>query len=197
MSPASHHAAAVAAVRDAAYLDVMEVQDIDVEDFCLDDELAEHHGIDSRWGSTHQQGDARGRGASTGAHAHNADVVRSLRGSVAPLGARGEMHRDTVVRGGSSGGGGGGGGCGGGDGRDDGSDRLGREVTETQANGVRELVFGDRAGSFNDAWREQGFYFCNVEGLRYGLVQAEGGPCGVLAVVQAFMLEVSVATWYC
>eukprot|EP00904_Undaria_pinnatifida_P010389 jgi/Undpi1/6480/HiC_scaffold_20.g08959.m1 len=133
MSPASHHAAAVAAVRDAAYLDVMEVQDIDVEDFCLDDELAEHHGMDSRWGSTHQQGDARGRGAST--------------------------------------------------------DRLGREVTETQANGVRELVFGDRAGSFNDAWREQGFYFCNVEGLRYGLVQAEGGPCGVLAVVQAFMLE--------
>ena len=54
-------------------------------------------------------------------------------------------------------------------------------------------MFGDRSKSFNDAWREQGFYFCNVDGLRYGLVQAEGGPCGVLAAVQAFILEVSAS----
>ncbi|CAN0505460.1 unnamed protein product, partial [Ectocarpus sp. 8 AP-2014] len=62
-------------------------------------------------------------------------------------------------------------------------------VTELQANGVRELVFGNPSKRFNDAWREQGFFFCGEEFLRYGLVQAEGGPCGVLAAVQAFVLE--------
>ncbi|CAM9593369.1 unnamed protein product, partial [Hapterophycus canaliculatus] len=62
-------------------------------------------------------------------------------------------------------------------------------VTETEANGARALVFGDPLKRFNDAWSEQGFYFCAVDGLRYGLVQAEGGPCGVLAAVQAFLLE--------
>ncbi|CAN0584442.1 unnamed protein product, partial [Ectocarpus sp. 12 AP-2014] len=62
-------------------------------------------------------------------------------------------------------------------------------VTEVQANGVRELVFGNPSKRFNDAWREQGFFFCGEEFLRYGLVQVEGGPCGVLAAVQAFLLE--------
>jgi MINDY deubiquitinase-like protein len=32
-------------------------------------------------------------------------------------------------------------------------------------------------------------YAGNVEGLRYGLVQRQGGPCGVLASVQAFVLR--------
>lgn len=66
-----------------------------------------------------------------------------------------------------------------------------RAITEIEALGVRELVFGDCGMRFNDPWREQGFYFCEgVRGLGYGLVQAEGGPCGVLAAVQAFLLEV-------
>lgn len=40
---------------------------------------------------------------------------------------------------------------------------------------------------FNDAWRKQGLYFS--EDISYGLVQAEGGPCGALAVVQAYTLK--------
>lgn len=70
-------------------------------------------------------------------------------------------------------------------------------MTEVEANGVRDLVLGNASKSFNDAWREQGFYFCGFEGLRYGLVQAEGGPCGVLAAVQAFLLEVIYTTTTC
>lgn len=68
-----------------------------------------------------------------------------------------------------------------------------RAVTEDEAIGAREIIFGDSLKCFNDAWKKQGFYFCGVDGLRYGLVQAEGGPCGVLAVVQAFLLEVVIA----
>jgi hypothetical protein len=35
----------------------------------------------------------------------------------------------------------------------------------------------------------QGLFFSTVPGLGYGLVQSEGGPCGGLAVVQAFTLK--------
>jgi hypothetical protein len=34
----------------------------------------------------------------------------------------------------------------------------------------------------------QGLFFSMQPGLRYGLVQLEGGPCGVMASVQAFVL---------
>lgn len=115
----------------------MEIEEVDVDDFCLDDEL-EHV--------------ADGRG-----------IPRRV------------ATNDNEAR---AGGGAGGQGLG------------WRAVTEIEATGVRELVFGDGSRAFNEAWREQGFSFCGVDGLGYGLVQAEGGPCGVLAVVQAFMLEV-------
>ena len=40
-------------------------------------------------------------------------------------------------------------------------------------------------------WRNQAFSFENgVESLKFGLVQNKGGPCGVLAVVQAFIIKV-------
>ena len=42
--------------------------------------------------------------------------------------------------------------------------------------------------TFSSAWR-QGFSPSSTEGLSYGIVQREGGPCGVLATVQAFMLR--------
>ncbi|CAK4507330.1 unnamed protein product [Aphanomyces euteiches] len=45
----------------------------------------------------------------------------------------------------------------------------------------------------------QGFSFSTVDGLRYGIVQHEGGPCGVMAVVQAYVLyylfKEDSATW--
>lgn len=35
----------------------------------------------------------------------------------------------------------------------------------------------------------QGLFFCDDEDLRFGLMQLKGGPCGVLAVLQAFILK--------
>ena len=37
------------------------------------------------------------------------------------------------------------------------------------------------------SWK-QGFFFSNKSGLQFGLVQNQGGPCGVLAAVQAHIL---------
>ena len=67
-------------------------------------------------------------------------------------------------------------------------------ITESQASGLRELVFGERSKTFNGAWRGQAFCFCGKERLAYGLVQQCGGPCGVVAAVQAFLLEASART---
>lgn len=132
---------------------MMMVEEIDIEDFCLDGELEEHT-TTSRTNEDVAAGD-RGSGLCSG---------------VAKFGGGGNLQRHRL----------------GGPG-----DKSPRAITESEALGVRELIFGDCGMRFNDAWREQGFYFCQgVSGLGYGLVQAEGGPCGVLAAVQAFLLEV-------
>lgn len=131
----------------ATDLETMEVEEVEVEDFCLDDELEQGQGE-----KMHRES-AADCGSTKGQRYHSAPVARGSLGSSAGVGVA---------------------------------------VTEMEANGVRELVWGDRSKTFNDAWRYQGFYFCGVDGLGYGLVQAEGGPCGVLAVVQAFLLEVSI-----
>lgn len=136
--------------------ELIEVEEVDVEDFCLDDELVEA-------GPSFAAATApvEARGSSVGAYSTGRNS------KISPASARG----------GDTGGGA--------------NQLMGRAtVTEVEASGVRELMFGDPSRSFNDAWREQGFYFCGVDGLRYGLVQAEGGPCGILAAVQAFLLQV-------
>lgn len=38
-------------------------------------------------------------------------------------------------------------------------------------------------------WREQGFNFCAKKDIQFGLKQIYGGPCGILAPVQAFLLK--------
>eukprot|EP00741_Cyanophora_paradoxa_P000404 tig00000404_g395.t1 len=54
---------------------------------------------------------------------------------------------------------------------------------------IRKLVFGSATGAdFPSSWR-QGLFFTENQRLRYGLEQIEGGPCGLLAVVQAFILK--------
>ena len=47
-----------------------------------------------------------------------------------------------------------------------------------------------RADAASDVirWHTQGFVFSNNEGTRFGLVQKHGGPCGVLASVEATLL---------
>lgn len=153
--------------REAAYGEgeLMQVEEVDVEDFCLDDELlaVEHSTV-----GTEQTKDKGQSGweplKSTRSRMGGSWRERNSQGSYSSAPA---------------------------DGDDDAERRRGTAaVTEAEANGVRHLVLGNASKSFNDAWREQGFYFCGIDGLRYGLVQAEGGPCGVLAAVQAFLLEV-------
>lgn len=136
----------------------IEIEEVDVEDFCLDDELVEAGPHFIVGGAATQA-----RGSSTdayGAGRNNEILPASARGGDSGGGANQSIRRAMV--------------------------------TEVEANDVRELMFGDPSKSFNDAWREQGFYFCGIDGLRYGLVQAEGGPCGVLAAVQAFVLKVYI-----
>ena len=65
-----------------------------------------------------------------------------------------------------------------------------RSISIQDAKHIRKLLFGDRrAKFFNSAWKQQGFFFDNTDSLGFGLVQKEGGPCGILAAVQAFILK--------
>ncbi|KAJ3137418.1 hypothetical protein HK100_000687 [Physocladia obscura] len=43
--------------------------------------------------------------------------------------------------------------------------------------------------TFADEWRGKGFCFNDNSDLAYGIVQIKGGPCGLLAAVQAFVLK--------
>ncbi|KAL5007676.1 hypothetical protein ScPMuIL_016482 [Solemya velum] len=54
---------------------------------------------------------------------------------------------------------------------------------------LKSLMFGVATKSFNDEWRYQSFTFCDLPSLEYGIVQKKGGPCGVLAAVQAMVLQ--------
>lgn len=155
--------------------ELMEVEEVDVEDFCLDEELVVEP--QRRVWTTTTMTTPHTRRAEGGRQDWNPAAGNS------GAGFRRTGQGDSQARTPSSAGGDGGGGSG---------ELPGRTaVTEVQANGVRELVFGNPSKRFNDAWREQGFFFCGEDFLRYGLVQVEGGPCGVLAAVQAFLLEVS------
>jgi hypothetical protein len=49
----------------------------------------------------------------------------------------------------------------------------------------RAMVLGK--ADYQDSWR-QGFYWTQEPSLRYGLWQEQGGPCGVLAAVQSYVL---------
>lgn len=63
-----------------------------------------------------------------------------------------------------------------------------RPISMAEAGALKKLVFGNGKLTFNSAWT-QGVFPSSTEGLSYGIVQREGGPCGVLATVQAFLLR--------
>ncbi|KAL4222611.1 hypothetical protein ACF0H5_018652 [Mactra antiquata] len=54
---------------------------------------------------------------------------------------------------------------------------------------LKTLIFGSPMQNFNDEWRFQSFSFCDLPKLKYGIVQKKGGACGVLASVQACVLQ--------
>ncbi|XP_023323183.1 probable ubiquitin carboxyl-terminal hydrolase MINDY-4 [Eurytemora carolleeae] len=67
----------------------------------------------------------------------------------------------------------------------------GSKIDSEKLKNIKELMFGSQYRSYSEGWRNQAFSFENgVESLKFGLVQNKGGPCGVLAVVQAFIIKV-------
>uniref|UniRef100_A0A3P8W6A8 Ubiquitin carboxyl-terminal hydrolase MINDY n=1 Tax=Cynoglossus semilaevis TaxID=244447 RepID=A0A3P8W6A8_CYNSE len=57
------------------------------------------------------------------------------------------------------------------------------------ARELKTVLLGSSQQCFSAEWRNQGFTFSETHDLRYGIVQKKGGPCGVLASVQAFVLK--------
>ena len=53
---------------------------------------------------------------------------------------------------------------------------------------MRNLLFGSLTQSFCDEWKTQSFGFNDYAKIKFGIVQKKGGPCGVLASVQAYVL---------
>ncbi|XP_019904323.2 probable ubiquitin carboxyl-terminal hydrolase MINDY-4 isoform X2 [Esox lucius] len=65
----------------------------------------------------------------------------------------------------------------------------GEPMDQHTASALKELILGSRSSCFNAEWRSQSFTFSDIPDLSYGIVQKKGGPCGVLASVQACVLQ--------
>jgi hypothetical protein len=64
----------------------------------------------------------------------------------------------------------------------------GKRLPSSVSSKVAKLILGEQK-QFMRSWLRQGFHFNKHKGLEYGLVQNEGGTCGVVAVVQAIILQ--------
>ncbi|XP_075171871.1 putative ubiquitin carboxyl-terminal hydrolase MINDY-4 [Anomaloglossus baeobatrachus] len=65
----------------------------------------------------------------------------------------------------------------------------GKAIDLQQATDLKRVLFGSCLCCFGEEWKLQSFTFTSAEELTYGIVQKKGGPCGVLAAVQACMLK--------
>ncbi|CAL1540600.1 unnamed protein product [Lymnaea stagnalis] len=54
---------------------------------------------------------------------------------------------------------------------------------------LKNIVLGSPSQKYSDEWLCQSFTFNDLPDIKYGLVQKKGGPCGVLAAVQACLLQ--------
>ncbi|XP_040896466.1 probable ubiquitin carboxyl-terminal hydrolase MINDY-4 isoform X2 [Toxotes jaculatrix] len=66
---------------------------------------------------------------------------------------------------------------------------VGCPMDQHTAMALKVVLLGSSLNCFSVEWRSQGFTFSETHDLRYGIVQKKGGPCGVLASVQAFVLK--------
>ncbi|RDX62040.1 Ubiquitin carboxyl-terminal hydrolase MINDY-3, partial [Mucuna pruriens] len=67
---------------------------------------------------------------------------------------------------------------------------LSKELSAEEANQLFSMVFGNEVSKAILAqWSNQGIRFSSDPVTSMGLVQHEGGPCGVLAAIQAFVLK--------
>ncbi|XP_077390341.1 putative ubiquitin carboxyl-terminal hydrolase MINDY-4 isoform X2 [Festucalex cinctus] len=64
-----------------------------------------------------------------------------------------------------------------------------RPMDQHTASELKSVLLGSSLKCFTLEWRNQGFTFSETHDLRYGMVQKKGGPCGVLASIQAFVLK--------
>lgn len=62
-------------------------------------------------------------------------------------------------------------------------------MDQMTATALKEIIFGSPMARFTEEWKQQNFTFSDTPGLKYGIVQNKGGPCGVLAAVQACVLQ--------
>ncbi|KAF3791557.1 FAM188B protein [Nymphaea thermarum] len=70
----------------------------------------------------------------------------------------------------------------------------GEELSLADAEGLFSMVFGEGASKdIIEHWCKQGIKFSPDPETSMGLVQHEGGPCGVLAPIQAFILKYLLA----
>ncbi|XP_068563480.1 probable ubiquitin carboxyl-terminal hydrolase MINDY-4 isoform X1 [Cebidichthys violaceus] len=66
---------------------------------------------------------------------------------------------------------------------------AGRPMDQHTAMELKAILTGSGLNCFSVEWRNQGFTFSEMHDLRYGIVQKKGGPCGVLASIQALVLK--------
>lgn len=62
-------------------------------------------------------------------------------------------------------------------------------ITPREAIELRRLVMGSGRTPTPLSWKQQGFTFSNIADLGYGFIQHAGGPCGILAAVQAHLMD--------
>eukprot|EP01060_Flectonema_neradi_P037199 TRINITY_DN7406_c1_g1_i1.p1 TRINITY_DN7406_c1_g1~~TRINITY_DN7406_c1_g1_i1.p1 ORF type:complete len:685 (+),score=163.96 TRINITY_DN7406_c1_g1_i1:61-2115(+) len=63
---------------------------------------------------------------------------------------------------------------------------IGRPMDSSLIQQLRTLLCGSH-NTIPEPWSQQGFFFSTI--LKYGLVQNNGGPCGVLSVIQGRVLK--------
>ena len=72
-------------------------------------------------------------------------------------------------------------------------------LSQDIAIALKVITLGSANQSFPSGWQEQSFTFQSPSskkcgngsyGCSFGLVQNKGGPCGILAVVQAYIIKV-------
>ncbi len=66
-----------------------------------------------------------------------------------------------------------------------------RSIDIETAKQLRLLLFGNLNTTFSTEWTQQSFKYSDIAKLKYGLLKQSnsGGPCVVLAVVQAFIIQ--------
>ncbi|XP_054906299.1 probable ubiquitin carboxyl-terminal hydrolase MINDY-4 [Poeciliopsis prolifica] len=65
----------------------------------------------------------------------------------------------------------------------------GRPMDHHNTTELKTILLGSSLSCFSTEWKNQGFTFSDTHDLGYGIVQRKGGPCGVLASIQAFFLK--------